>query len=419
MTLEKTRLKLGFIALSDCAPLVVAKERGLFEAEGLDVALSREASWANVRDRVAAGLLDAAHMLGPMAVAQSLGLGGQTTPMCVPFALNLNGSAITVSRALAEALRAIDPKAMARRPCSAAVLRRLIADRRRRGLAPLTFAAVFPYSIHNYELRYWLAAGGVDPDRDLQLTIVPPARMVEKLAADEIDGFCVGAPWNALAVEQGQGEILIYASEWWGAGPDKVFGLTRDWADRHPETLRALVRALIQASRWADAPENRGELAGLLARPEYVGVPESVVRLSLTGEPPPVRGAPGAQCPDFLVFHRHAASFPWRSHAQWFLSQMIRWGQAPRAASFAKAGGAYDPDVFRDAAAALGEPAPLANSKVEGAHDAAWILSEATAPIPMTKDAFVDGLAFDPAAPLAYVDTLPLSRTASEMGAAP
>jgi nitrate/nitrite transport system substrate-binding protein len=408
--LEKTQLRLGFIALSDCAPLVVALEKGLFAAEGLEVTLTREASWATVRDRVAAGLLDGAHMLGPMTVAQTLGLGGEATPMRVPVALNLNGSAVTVSRAVADALRASEPAAMASRPRTAASLRRLIEDRRRRGLAPLTFAVVFPYSIHNYELRYWLAAGGVDPDRDVRLIIVPPARMVEKLAAGDIDGFCVTAPWNGLAVQRGLGEILLYASEWWGAGPDKVFGVTRRWAERHPTSLRALVRAILRAAAWADDMSHRGELAALLARPEYVGAPEAALRLSLLGGRELGRGGPASDTADYLVFHRYAASFPWRSHAMWFLTQMIRWGQAPRTADFAAAAAVYDPEVFRQAAAELGAPAPLADSKLEGAHAAPWTLTEATGPIAMSADLFLEGPPFDPSAPLAYVDALPLSR---------
>ncbi|MBV9994470.1 MAG: ABC transporter substrate-binding protein [Caulobacteraceae bacterium] len=399
MTLEKTQVRLGFIALSDCAPLAVAEARGLFAAEGLEVTLSREPSWANVRDRLAAGLLDGAHMLAPMAVAQSLGLGGEGTPMRVPLALNLNGSAITVSRAVAAALRAIDPDGMARRPRSASSLRRLIEQRRRHRAGPLTFAVVFPYSIHNYELRYWLAAGGVDPDRDVRLIIVPPARMVEKLSSGEIDGFCVGAPWNGLAAQRGLGEILLHAAEWWGAGPDKVFGVTRAWAEAHPETLRALVRALLRAAAWADDANNRPELAALLARPEYVGAPEAALRLSLLG------GAElGADGADYLVFHRYAASFPWRSHAAWFLSQMIRWGQAPRDADFAAAAEVYDPSLLRAAAADLGLAAPLIDAKPEGAHAAPWRLAEATAPIAMAADSFVDGKVFDPADPLAYLD---------------
>jgi ABC-type nitrate/sulfonate/bicarbonate transport system substrate-binding protein len=412
VSLETTRLKLGFIPLSDAAPLIVAREQGFFAAEGLDVDLVREASWANVRDRVAAGLLDGAHMLGPMAVAQTLGIGSEPMAISVPLALNLNGSAITVSASVAAALREIDPDGMSRRPRTAAALRILIERRRGKGLGPLTFAVVFPYSIHNYELRYWLAAGGVHADRDIRLTIVPPPRMVEKLAAGEIDGFCVTAPWNALAVEQGLGEILLYASEWWGATPDKVFGLTRDWAERHPNTLRATLRSLLRAADWADAPANRGPLAELLARPEYVGAPEQVVRMSLVGSPPMVQGGPVGDSFDYLVFHRYAASFPWRSHAMWFLTQMVRWGQAPRNADFVAASGVYRPDLYRAAAADIGFAFPATDIKNEGLHTDRWTLADASAPIPMAPDAFLDRAVFDPAAPLDYVDSFALNRVA-------
>jgi nitrate/nitrite transport system substrate-binding protein len=417
MSLEKSNLTLGFISLSDCAPLIVAKWRGFFANEGLDVTLSRETSWANVRDRVAAGLLDGAHMLGPMAVAQSLGVGGEATPICAPMALNLNGSAITLSRALCEAMREADPDAAVDRPAPAKALRRVINQRTRAGRAPPTFAVVFPYSVHNYELRYWLASGGVDPDRDVRLAIVPPPRMVEKLAAGEIDGFCVGAPWNALAVERGLGEIVVCAAEWWGAAADKVFGVTRRWAKQHPATLQALVRAMLHAAAWADRPENRAELAALLARPEHVGAPETAIRQSLIGAPPIAAGEPPGEGGDYIVFHRYAANFPWRSHAQWFLSQMIRWGQAPRDASFARAAAVYEPALYRQAAAAVGVSAPRVDAKPEGAHRTPWILTGADGPIAMPADAFLDGAVFDPADGLAYADALPFSRSASAIGA--
>ncbi len=408
--LEKSELRLGFIPLNDCAPLVAAAEKGFFAAEGLDVTLSREASWANVRDRVSIGLLDGAHMLAPMPVAASLGLGGDKAAMAAPMALNLNGSAITVSKAVAEAMRAADPAAMAEHPRTARPLRRLIEARRAAGETPLTFAVVFPYSIHNYELRYWLAAGGVHPDRDIRLKVAPPQRMVEQLAAGEIDGFCVTAPWNGLAVHQGLGEIMLYASEWWSAGPDKVFGLRADWMEEHPNTVRAAVRALLKAAAWSDQPENRAELASILSRPGYVGAPEEVVRLSLVGSPPYAQGQDMGASHDYLVYHRYAASFPWRSHAVWFLSQMIRWGQAPRESDFAAAAGVYRPDIFRAAAADLGEPAPLVDFKREGIHHAPWTLTDATSPIPMAADAFLDGAVFDPADPLGYVDGFVLKR---------
>jgi ABC-type nitrate/sulfonate/bicarbonate transport system substrate-binding protein len=408
--LETTTLRLGFIALNDCAPLVVASEKGLFEAEGLSVALSREASWANIRDKVAMGLLDGAHMLGPMPVAASLGVGGEPTAMITPMALNLNGSAITVSAAIAEALRAIDPAGMAQRPRTARPLKALIDHRRARGEAILTFAVVFPYSIHNYELRYWMAAGGIDPDRDVRLVVAPPPRMAGALQAGEIDGFCVTAPWNGLAVSQGTGEIMTFGSEWWGMGPDKVFGLTRAWAERHPATLRAVLRALLRAASWCDAPQNRPELAALLARRAYVDAPEAVVRLSLVGPMPYATGDAAVESRDYLVYHRNCASFPWRSHAVWFATQMVRWGQAAETLDFDAAAAVYRPDLFREAAAAVGESAPLADAKTEGTHAAPWALQTTGDAVAMAPDLFLDGGVFDPLRPLDYARAFTIRR---------
>jgi two-component system, oxyanion-binding sensor len=405
--LERNDLRLGFIALNDCAPLVVAKELGFFEGEGLRVDLSREASWANVRDKVAVGALDGGHMLGPMTLAASMGVGGERTPMTVPLSLNLNGSAVTVSVQLAQALREIDPEGMAGRPLTARPLARLIRARQAMGQPPLTFAVVFPYSMHNYELRYWLAAAGIDPDRDIRMTVVPPPRMAERLRSGEIDGFCVTAPWNALAVTEGTGEILIYASELWGIGPDKVFGVTREWGEEHPAALQAVIRALLRAAAWADAPDNRAGLATILAKPEYVDAPEQVIAQSLVGSPPYSAVTPGSASLDYLIYHRYAASFPWRSHALWFLSQMLRWGQiGPEIDLAAVAAAVYRPDLFRLAAADLNEPAPLVDEKVEGAHAEAWSLDG----IVMAPDLFMDGRVFDPAMIVEYAASFAVKR---------
>lgn len=400
MSPGRADLRLGFIALSDCAPLVIAREKGFFETEGLSVELSREVSWANIRDKVAMGALDGAHMLAPLPLAVNLGVSGEQTRMIAPLSLNLNGSAITVSKALAEAMRAAAPEVMAARPRLADAMRPIIVGRAAAGAPPLTFAVVFPFSIHNYQLRYWLAAGGIDPDRDVRIVVTPPARMTARLAQGDIDGFCVGAPWSAQAVADGHGETVIHASEIWRAGPDKVFGLTEGWAERHPETLGAILRALIQAGIWADAPEHRRELATILSHPRYVDAPEHVLARSLPG-----LAAEGAlhDSADDIIYHRFAAGFPWRSHAVWFLSQMIRWGQVPADIDIAAvAATAYRPDLYRAAARELGIPAPVVDEKVEGLHSGAWVLDEATAQISMSPDLFLDGRPFDAAQPLGY-----------------
>lgn len=401
---DRVELRLGFIPLVDCAPLVVAVEEGFFADEGLSVALSREASWANIRDKVAVGALDGAHMLGPMALAASIGSAGPATPTVAPLALNAGGSAITVSRALANELRDLGPATM---PRTARPLAALIASRAAAGAPPLTFAVVFPYSIHNYQLRYWLAEAGINPDRDVRIVVTPPPRMAERLRSGEIDGFCVGAPWNAVSVLDGAGEILIRASEFWRGAPDKVFGVTRTWAEAQPDTLQATLRALLRAGVWADAPGNRAALAAMLASPRYVGSPEATVAASL------VKSGSVGQAPvaDPIVFHNAAASFPWRSHAVWFLTQMLRWGQISESVDVpALADAVYRPDLFRTAAAALGLAAPLVDEKVEGVHAAPWTLDEATAPIPMAGDLFFDGKVFDAGQPLAYARSFAVGR---------
>jgi NitT/TauT family transport system ATP-binding protein/nitrate/nitrite transport system substrate-binding protein len=374
-------LTLGFIPLTDCAPLIVAKAQGFFAEEGLEVALSREASWATIRDKVAVGALDGAHMLAPMALAAGLGEGPAAGPMLAPLALNQNGSAITVSTRLAGTLREIDPEAMAAPLVTAQALAKVVDRRREQGAPPLTFAVVFPQSMHNYALRYWLAQAGIDPDRDVRLVVTPPPRMVEHLRSGDIDGFCVGAPWNAVAMDEGLGEVLIKASQFWPGGPDKVFGLTAAWAERHPDELRAALRALIRASAWADEPGNHAELVALLARADHVGVAPEALARALKSE---------------IVFHRDAAGLPRREHALWFLSQMARWGQVgPNVDLDAVADRVYRPDLFREAALSLG---PVL--------EPAMVFEDAAAP----PSALFDGAPFDPADARGYAASFAVGR---------
>ena len=206
-------LHIGFIPLVDAAALIVAVDKGFTAAEGLDVTLVREVSWSNVRDKLNIGLFDAAHLLAPVAIASSLGIGHVKVPIAAPFNLGLNGNAITVSPALHAAIMAeidgdpLDPMA------TALALSRVVATRRKSGSEPLTFGMTFPFSTHNYQLRFWMAAGGVDPDEDLRLVVLPPPYMVDSIASGQIDGFCVGAPWKSIAVDRGVGHILHFVSD--------------------------------------------------------------------------------------------------------------------------------------------------------------------------------------------------------------
>jgi NitT/TauT family transport system ATP-binding protein/nitrate/nitrite transport system substrate-binding protein len=363
---ETGELRLGFVPLNDAAPLLVAQDKGFFAAEGLRVALSREVSWATVRDKVAAGALDGAHMLAPMVLAASLGAGSERRAMIAPLALNLNGAAVTVSAALAAEMRRLGGGAGAR------PLAQALAARRQGGASPPTFAVVFPYSMHNYLLRYWLAEAGIDPDRDVRLAVAPPSRMAGHLAAGDIEGFCVGEPWNAVAVRDGVGEVAVRASEVWRAGPEKVFGVTDAWAQRNPDVLAALLRALVKAAAWADAAENRGELVALLAG--HVDAPPAAIEGSL----------------DDIAFHRDGAGVPQPVHAAWLLSQMMRWGQVASDLDIESvARRVYRPDLFAAAAGGIGDPAPILRGVADG---------------------FFDGRTFRMDAAADYAASLPLSR---------
>lgn len=399
-SLELDRVTLGFVPLTDCAPLVMGLDKGFFAGQGLSVTLSREASWANIRDKVAVGVLDGAQMPAGMPLAATAGVGRVHVPMVTGVALGLNGNAITVSDALFRQMEAADPAAVTQRPADARALVPVIAARRAAGRPKLTFGVVLAVSSHAYQLRTWLSAAGIDPDRDVQLVVVPPPHMVGSLKAGEIDGYCVGEPWNTQAVHEGIGRIVATGYELWNNSPEKVLGVTAAWAAANPNTHRALIRALIETAGWLDVPANREETAATLSR--VIGVPEAVLRASLTGSIQDAPGAAARAVPDFLVFHRYAANFPWRSHAQWFLAQMVRWGQLAADADLAGlAAVVYRPDLYRAAAAGLDEPAPLTDGKVEGGHAGAWTLSDATRPIAMGADRFFDGRRFDPADPLA------------------
>lgn len=352
MSATPVRLNVGFIPLLDCATLVVAQEKGFAAAEGLELRLLRESSWANIRDRLSVGHFDAAHVLGPMVVAASLGAAQARVPLLAPAALGLGGNAITMSGPLWAQMQAQGARLGGGPAEQAAALARVIAERQRTQQPQLTFAMVFPFSCHNYELRYWLASAGIDPDLDLRLVVVPPPLLVNAIGSGQVDGFCVGEPWNSLAVATGVGCIVAATTDLWERSPEKVLGVRTEWAERNPDTLGALVRAVVRAALWCDEPGNREELARLLAQPRYVGVHASVLRAALEGRLPFLQGAPPADRPEFLLFARHHATVPWPEHAVWYLAQMRLWGQIPaEPGQQARAGAAFRADLHRVAVA--------------------------------------------------------------------
>lgn len=394
-TPELPRLRLGYIPLTDAAPLVVALENGHFERFGLDVSLSRQPSWATLRDKLGIGHLDGAHLLAPMALACSLGVEGVPQRLVTALSLGLGGNAITVADNLYRDMQA----AAEGQPVTAQALASVIARRRAAGADPLTFATVYPTSNHTYLLRYWLAAAGIDPDRDLRLIVVPPPQMVQRLKQGDIYGYCVGEPWNTLAVRDGIGCIVATGHDVWNNAPEKVLAVGAAWAQRYPATHMALICAIVEAARWLDeSPENRLRAAHLLAGEKYLDLPVEVISASLSGQLRVDQRGTQRELADFHVFYRYAANFPWRSHALWMLRQMVRWGQLPADADLlAAAHATYRPDIYRLAAARLGVALPTVDMKAEGGHRGAWKLGEGNAAVALGPDRFIDGAVFDPA----------------------
>ena len=355
-----TPLHIGFIPLVDAAALIVATDKGFAAAEGLDVTLVREVSWSNVRDKLNIGLFDAAHLLAPVAIASHLGLGHVKVPIAAPFNLGLNGNAITVSPALHAALMEeidgdrFDPMATSR------ALARVVAKRRKSGAEPLTFGMTFPFSTHNYQLRFWMAAGGVDPDEDVQLVVLPPPYMVDSLANGHVDAFCVGAPWNSIAVDLGVGHILHFVSDILLSAVEKVLAVRQSWSEKNADVVAALVRAHLRAAEFIEQPENRPEVARILSSPERLGVDADVIQRTLDGRLKISPDGTMRESSRYLLVGREAAARPDPGQAAWLYAQMVRWGQTPYRPEALKAAMAvFRPDLYD---AASGRPAGTSNA---------------------------------------------------------
>jgi two-component system, oxyanion-binding sensor len=353
--MSEARLRIGYIPLVDAAALLIAVDRGFAAAEGLNVELVREVSWSNVRDKLNIGLFDAAHLLSPVAIASSLGIGHVRVPIIAPFNLGLNGNAITVSPRLFAALSSFADGELADPKVSARALARVVAERKQRGAEPLTFGMTFPFSNHNYQLRFWMAAGGIDPDEDVRLVVLPPPYMVESLASGHVDGFCVGAPWNSVAVDSGVGRILHFGCEIMARVSEKVLAVRERWATENPDTLAALIRALARASEFVDNADNRAAVAEIVAARLDVAA-ELVVR-TLTGQ---LKIAPDGSIrasDSYIVIGRDGASRPDPVQAAWLYAQIARWGQAPVSEELrATAQSVFRPDLYD--AALGGAPSP-------------------------------------------------------------
>ncbi|MBU2865242.1 ABC transporter substrate-binding protein [Reinekea forsetii] len=313
-------VRLGFIPLIDCAPFVIAQEKGFFEQEGVRVVLSKEASWASIRDKVAFNVLDGAHMLAALPLASSIGLGTLKAPMQSAFTLSQNGNAITVSNALFESMKEFayqegDIK-------SGLALKRLIETRNKKSLR---FAMVYPYSSHHYLLRDWLAQANINPDIDVKIVVVPPVNMLTYLKEDIVDGYCVGEPWNSLAMEQGIGQMVTTGYDLWGNIPEKVLGVNEHWANQYPDKHFKIIRALHSACQWIDTDNHREELLNILSQPHYLNCTVAQLKYGFVSKKP--QGEVTWPLEANQIFSGTTVNEPAVNLAYWLLTQMLRWQQ--------------------------------------------------------------------------------------------
>lgn len=386
-------LKLAFLPLTDAAVMIAARERGFAESEGLNLELVRTTSWATLRDRLVFGQVHAAQMLAPLAVAVTLGLSQQPAALAAPYKLNVNGNMLVMATDFARALepdvaaRLADPLGAAHDFASA------IGLWRRKPI----IGVVHRFSSHAIMLRYWLASAGVDPDRDVTLRVLPPSLTVEALRAGEIDGFIAGEPWGTAAIDARLAEAAAIGERIWRRGVEKVLAFREAWLEENPETVDKLLRAFAHAAAWCDDPANHPALAHLLADPRYVDQPAELIARALSGRIVARPGEAALDHPDFMLFGREATPFPWRSQALWIYSQLVRWNMVGHdAATAARAGGVFRPDVYRRALADSDMPMPGASMKVEGAVNLPLGVGSRRGELTLGPDRFFDGRTFDP-----------------------
>ncbi|MEM7077095.1 MAG: CmpA/NrtA family ABC transporter substrate-binding protein [Pseudomonadota bacterium] len=417
---EKDELTFGFIKLTDMAPIAVAYENGYFEDEDLYVTIEAQANWKVLLDGVIDGQLDGAHMLAGQPLAATIGFGTKAH-IVTPFSMDLNGNGITVSNAVWQAMKPNIPKMADGRPVHPIkadylkpVVDSYIADGK-----PFNMGMVFPVSTHNYELRYWLAAGGLHPgfyaphkgdisgqiDAEVLLSVTPPPQMPATLEAGTIYGYCVGEPWNQQAVFKGIGVPVITDYEIWKDNPEKVFGMTKEFTEKYPNTTIRVVKALLRAAKGLDENDNanRMEAVEILSRSEYVGADAEVIANSMTGTFEYEKGDK-RDVPDFNVFFRYFATYPYYSDAVWYLSQMRRWGQidAPKNDAWYHdvAKSVYRPDLYELAAKEL-----IAEGHME-ASDFPDFSTESGFRAPQTE--FIDGVTYDGTKPNEYLKSFPI-----------
>ena len=380
---EIADLKFGIIALTDCSPIVIAHEKGLFKKYGINATVAKGANWAAIRDSLTNGDNQATHMLIGMPIASSMGLAGSPKkPMVVPWLLNRNGQSITLKKELAGKVKD-DPKAL-----------KPLADAAKQAGTPMTFAVTFPPGTHAMWMRYYLAAGGIHPGDaqggggDISLVTIPPAQMVANMKVGKMDGYCVGEPWNARAISEQIGYTAINTQGIWKDHPEKVCAFTADFADKNPKTVKAVLKGLHEASVWLDKLENRPEQATIVSAPTYIGCPPEIILGRLQGKYDMGDGRKFRD-PNYMTFHDRNCNYPQAKYCQWWLTQLRRWGftdGAPDYAGITKQ--VMRADIYEEAMKEIGFKHGRAEQKPE---------------------MFFDGKAFDPASDLeAYAASSPI-----------
>lgn len=392
--MSNTRLRIGFLPLVDAALPILARELGYAEEEGLALDLVRDMSWATVLDRLLYGHSDAAHLVAPLAIATTLGLGRPAVELSVPFVLGLNGNAVTLRPELAAQVTTVglpgDIKAMGRRFAE-------LAKASKAAGAPLRLGVVHRFSSHNYMLRYWLMGSGIDPNSDVEIVTIAPPFAADALAAGEVDGICVGAPWNSVAVERGVGVVIATTSQIWRRGVEKVLAMKTARMEVEPDVMQPLIRAMYKAGIAFVDPARVDQITDILARPEYLDGSAAAIKRVVQDQVLFAQGHEPVHVPDFMFQHREAANFPWVSQAAWLYAQMCKAGHAePNAVDYRAAQQVFRPDIYRAALRPLGVPLPGASAKLEGSIATPLGVGTTQGRLILGTDRFFDGRNFDP-----------------------
>lgn len=387
--MKAVTIPVAYMPLVDAAPLIIAQEMGFAATEDIALDLIAAPSWSSVRDMLAFGRVDAAHMLSPVPVAMALGLGGVSTGLSAVSVTSVNGNVIGVGTALETKLRAIGYKFDFADPVEAA---KALAEVRE---GPIVVGVPFPFSMHVELLRYWSRATALGPD-GIEIRTVPPPLMANALAAGDVDAFCVGEPWGSVAVEQGSGALILPSKAIWSFAPEKVLAVRTNWAENEPDLLGRLMRAVWRAGRWLANPEVRATASDLLSRKSYLDVSPELIDRALSGHLTISSRGEQRRVPHFLEFHEGAATFPWRSQSKWIAQQLSNSHGTKPEADGHPAYEVFRSDLHRQTFASLDYDLPGASEKVEGSIRQATPVASAAGDLTLLPDTFFDGQIFDP-----------------------